>query len=160
MAALSYYPPKLHLFREMGASSLLCVQSYIQKWQEYYFAVLIYKSLVYVNDKGEESFYYNIKMCWIWLKCIKIRIKLICECILRCFSFDSCWYSLSCMPLSAHTYYVALMWLLWGHRFLSPVEILQDIENTVIHMYVQGTWWFSSFVISQLNYILQDNSSF
>ncbi len=50
----------------MNALSLVCVQSYIQKLQEHYFAVLIYKSLIYVNDKGEESFYYNIKMCWIW----------------------------------------------------------------------------------------------
>lgn len=40
----------------MDALSLVCVQSYIQKLQEYYFAVLIYKFLIYVNDKGEESF--------------------------------------------------------------------------------------------------------
>lgn len=37
----------------MDTLSLVCVQSYIQKLQEYYFAVLIYKFLIYVNDKGE-----------------------------------------------------------------------------------------------------------
>lgn len=67
MAALSYFPPKnVHLFKaKRSALSLVCVQSSIQKLQEYYFAVLIYKFLIYVKDKGEESFYYNIKICWI-----------------------------------------------------------------------------------------------
>lgn len=60
-AALSYFPPptppNVHLFgAKMNALSLVCVQSVIQKLQEYYFAVLIYKFLIYVNDKGEESF--------------------------------------------------------------------------------------------------------
>lgn len=65
------FPPKCAFVQsKLDALSLVCVQSYIQKLQEYYFAVLIYKFLIYVNDKGEESFYYNIKMCWIWL-CIK-----------------------------------------------------------------------------------------
>lgn len=57
MAALSYSPQKCAFVQsKMGALSLVCVQSYIQKLQEYYFAVLIYKFLIYVNDKGEESF--------------------------------------------------------------------------------------------------------
>lgn len=73
----------------MNASSLVCVQSYIQKLQEYYFAVLIYKFLIYVNDKGEESFYYNIKKNVLDMVIMykKIKIKLICECIVSCYSF-------------------------------------------------------------------------
>lgn len=56
MAALSYplpHPPKKCAFvkSKMDALSPVCVQSYIQKLQ-YYFAVLIHKSLIYVNDKS------------------------------------------------------------------------------------------------------------
>lgn len=52
---------------KMSALSLLCVQSYIIKLKEYYFAVLIYTFLIYVKNKGEKSVYYNITICWIWL---------------------------------------------------------------------------------------------
>lgn len=66
MAALSYPPSPLKksafIQSKMSALSLVCVQSSIQKLQEYYFAVLIYKFLIYVKHKGEDSFYYNIKI--------------------------------------------------------------------------------------------------
>lgn len=69
MAALSYSHPKCAFVKsKMNAFvTCMCKKLYKKKLQEYYFAVLIYKFLVYVKDKGAESFYYNVKMCWKWL---------------------------------------------------------------------------------------------
>lgn len=52
----------------MDALSLVCVKKLSTKMTGVLFCSLNIQFLIYVNDKGEES--YNIKMCWIWL-CIK-----------------------------------------------------------------------------------------